>query len=141
MIVNSVAYGEGRKVADVQLEDISDVLKTPGCFVWIGLHEPDWELLRRVQKEFGLHDLAVEDAGRAHQRPKLEEYGSSLFVVLRTVQLIDGKMQFGETHVSSAATTLSRSVTALRSPTRRCANAVRAHRICCRRDPGSCSTP
>lgn len=55
--------------------------------MWIGLYEPNEALLRQVQEEFGLHDLAIEDAHRAHQRPKLEEYGESLFVVLHTVQL------------------------------------------------------
>jgi magnesium transporter len=69
--------------------------------VWIGLHEPDEDLLRRVQAEFGLHDLAIEDAHRAHQRPKLERYGDSLFVVLRTAQIDreHGRTDFGETHL------------------------------------------
>jgi magnesium transporter len=65
----------------------------------VGLHEPSVALLRQIQQELGLHDLAIEDAHRAHQRPKLEEYGDSLFVVLRTAQLVDGKIRFGETHV------------------------------------------
>ena len=85
-VVNSVAYAGGRRVADVELEDISEVLKEPDRFVWIGLHEPGEELLRQVQQEFGLHDLAIEDAHRAHQRPKLERYGDSFFIVLRTAQ-------------------------------------------------------
>jgi magnesium transporter len=98
-VVNSVVYAEGRKVGDVSLDDISEALKVPGQFVWIGLHEPSDELLAKIQEEFGLHDLAVEDARRAHQRPKLEEYGESLFVVLRPAQLRDGKPEFGETHI------------------------------------------
>ena len=77
-VVNSVAYADGRKVRDVALDDIGEVLESPGPFVWIGLHEPDAECLRTVQQEFGLHDLAIEDAQRAQQRPKLEEYGESL---------------------------------------------------------------
>ncbi|MGH7389959.1 MAG: magnesium/cobalt transporter CorA [Candidatus Rokuibacteriota bacterium] len=100
-VVNSAAYAGGRKVADVAVEDISEALEQPDVFVWIGLHEPDGPLLRRVQAEFGLHDLAVEDALRAHQRPKLERYGDSLFVVLRTA-VIDGgdrRVTLGETHI------------------------------------------
>jgi len=99
MIVNCAAYADGRKLGAVDLDDISEILKFPGQFIWIGLHEPDDTLLRRIQQEFGLHDLAVEDALRAHQRPKLEEYGASLFVVLRTAQLVGGTIAFGETHV------------------------------------------
>ena len=98
-VVNSAVYAEGRKLCDVQVDDVSEILKVPGQFVWIGLHEPSDELLGKIQAEFGLHDLAIEDARRAHQRPKLEEYGDSLFVVLRTAQLRDGKPEFGETHV------------------------------------------
>jgi len=100
-IVNCVAYSGGSRVREVPLEETSEVLKQSEGFVWIGLYEPDEELLRQVQAEFSLHDLAIEDAHRAHQRPKIEEYGESLFVVLRTVQ--DGaqrrEVQFGETHV------------------------------------------
>jgi magnesium transporter len=100
-VVNSAAYAGGRKVADVAVDDISEVIEQPGVFVWIGLHEPDEPLLRRVQQEFGLHDLAVEDALRAHQRPKLERYGDALFVVLRTAAMNgEGRrIALGETHL------------------------------------------
>ncbi len=73
-------------MADVALADISEVLKQDDRFVWIGLYEPDEALLKEVQAEFGLHDLAIEDAHLAHQRPKLERYGDSLFIALRTAQ-------------------------------------------------------
>jgi len=100
MVVNCAAYADGRRVADVPIEDISEVLKRDGHFVWIGLLEPSEALLRQVQEEFGLHDLAVEDAHRAHQRPKLEEYGDGLFVVLRTARVNgEGGIEFGETHL------------------------------------------
>jgi magnesium transporter len=99
MIVNCVAYQNGRKIGDVPIDDISEVLKTPGLFVWIGLHEPDEALLRKLQEEFSLHELAIEDARHAYQRPKVEEYGDSLFVVMPTAQLVDGELQFGETHI------------------------------------------
>jgi magnesium transporter len=101
-VVNCAEYADGHRVGDVRLPDVSEVLGAnhPSRFVWIGLHDPSEELLREVQSEFRLHDLAVEDAHRAHQRPKLEEYGDALFVVLRTAQRgSDGKMAFGETHL------------------------------------------
>lgn len=98
-VVNCAAYQDGKKVAaHVPIDDVSEVLKVKGQFVWIGLHEPDEQLLRKVQTEFGLHDLAVEDALRAHQRPKLDEYGEDLFIVVRTAQRRDDTVEFGETH-------------------------------------------
>ena len=100
-LINSVAYADGVRIGDVAIPDISEVLKQPGRFVWVGLHEPDDEMLAEVQQEFSLHDLAVEDAARAHQRPKLERYGDSIFVVLRTAHADDstGGIDFGETHL------------------------------------------
>ena len=98
-IINCAAYSNGRRVADVPLHLVHEVLKEPGQFVWIALHEPSEEILSQVQQEFGLHDLAVEDAHHAHQRPKIELYGDSLFVVLRTAQMNEpGRIEFGETH-------------------------------------------
>jgi magnesium transporter len=61
----------------------------PDCFGWVGLHEPDAAELARVQQLFGLHELAVEDALKPHQRPKVERYGDSLVVVLRTLWYVD----------------------------------------------------
>jgi magnesium transporter len=99
-VVNCAAYAGGRRVIDVEVKDIGEVLKQAGRFIWVGLHEPKEELLRQVQQEFGLHHLAIEDAHRAHQRPKLERYGDSLFVVLHTAQMNreQGRINFGETH-------------------------------------------
>jgi magnesium transporter len=99
MIVGCVVYRNGHRVADLPVEQISDVLQDEGQFLWVGLHEPSEELLRQIQDEFGLHDLAIEDAHRAHQRPKVEEYGDELFVALRTARLEDDVIHFGETHV------------------------------------------
>ena len=82
-IVASVAYADGRRVGDVAIAEIGEVLKKPDVFVWVGLLDPAPELLEQIQQEFCLHDLAVEDARLAHQRPKLEQYGDSIFVVLR----------------------------------------------------------
>jgi magnesium transporter len=89
-------------VADVALPQISEVLKQDADrFIWIGLHAPEESLLRQVQAEFGLHDLAIEDALRAHQRPKLERYEDSLFIVLRTARMDPEtrKLEIGETHI------------------------------------------
>ena len=97
-IINCAAYFDGCRTASFEISEISEVLKEPGKFVWIGLHEPDKELLATVQKEFGLHDLAIEDALRAHQRPKIEAYGETLFIVLRTAQMKDHHIDLGETH-------------------------------------------
>jgi magnesium transporter len=100
-VVACVAYAEGRRVRDVEIPDISEALKEPGVFVWVGLHDPSPALLQQIQNEFGLHDLAVEDAQVAHQRPKLEQYGDSLFVVLRPAILTSdqGRIELGETHL------------------------------------------
>lgn len=97
-IVNCVAYCEGIRVASVDIDNISEILRQPDKFVWIGLHEPGTELLAKIQKQFGLHDLAIEDTHRAHQRPKIEAYGDTLFIVLRTVQMHDKQIDLGETH-------------------------------------------
>src|SRR5512145_2055328 len=99
MVVNCVAYRHGERIGDIAVDQISEVLAQDGTFVWVGLHEADAALLRTIQSEFGLHELAVEDALSAHQRPKLEEYGDSLFVVLQTAQWWDDSMHLGETHV------------------------------------------
>ncbi len=100
-VVNCAAYAGGRRIADVEIKAINTVLKQEDRFIWIGLHEPSEDLLKQVQHEFGLHDLAIEDAHSAHQRPKLERYDDSLFVVLRTVQgeSEPGQLHFGETHI------------------------------------------
>lgn len=98
-IINCAAYAGGQRLADVELNKIHDVLKETEKFVWIGLHEPSEEILGRVQDEFHLHDLAIEDAHLAHQRPKIELYGDSIFVVLRTAQMNEEHhIEFGETH-------------------------------------------
>ncbi|MHB1057586.1 MAG: magnesium and cobalt transport protein CorA [Rhodanobacter sp.] len=100
MVVNCIAYRKnGQRIGDVTIDAISDVLAEPDTFVWVGLYEPDETLLEKIQDEFGLHDLAIEDAHAAHQRTKIETYGDSLFLVVQTAQLIDGHLAFGETHI------------------------------------------
>ncbi|MGC1549940.1 MAG: magnesium and cobalt transport protein CorA [Rhodanobacter sp.] len=100
MVVNCVAYrNDGKRMGDISVDAISDVLKEPDTFVWVGLHEPDEALLLKLQEEFDLHDLAIEDAQSAHQRTKIESYGDSLFIVVQTAQLVSGHIAFGETHI------------------------------------------
>jgi magnesium transporter len=70
MLINCVAYQEGKKLSDVSVVDISEYLKQPDTFVWVALRDPDVQELATMQEEFGLHELAVEDAARGHQRPK-----------------------------------------------------------------------
>lgn len=98
-LVNSVVYCGGRKLTDIAVDDAGEWARRPGHVVWIGLYEPKRELLERVQRQFSLHHLAIEDAERAHQQPKLEQYGDTLFVVARTAQMVDGRIAFGETHI------------------------------------------
>jgi len=99
MVMKCVAYQKGVSIGDVTIEDISEVLKLDDTFVWLGLHEVDKELLVKVQEEFGLHELAIEDACVAHQRPKIEEFEDSLFIVLHTAHLAEELVEFGETHI------------------------------------------
>jgi magnesium transporter len=100
MVVNCIAYRkDGSRIGDITLDEISDTLAQPDTFVWVGLHEPDEALLLKLQEEFCLHDLAIEDAHTAHQRTKIETYGESLFLVVQTAQQIDGNLAFGETHI------------------------------------------
>ena len=96
MLINCVAYRDGNKVADISPEDISDWLVKPGCFVWVALRDATDAELAQMQEEFGLHELAVEDARHGHQRPKLEEYGQTLFVVLQLLEADKGELHIGE---------------------------------------------
>ena len=98
-IVASNAYAHGKRVANVPLDEAGAWATRPGHVVWIGLFEPDEELLARAQAQFNLHPLAIEDAGTAHQQPKIEQYGESLFIVARTAQMLEGRIAFGETHI------------------------------------------
>ena len=96
MLVNCVAYRRGERVADIPISDIRSHLADPGCFVWVALKDPAPEEVERLQEEFNLHELAVEDASRGHQRPKIEEYGSSIFVVLHMIEAEGEELLTGE---------------------------------------------
>ncbi len=96
MLINCVAYQDGRKLADIAVEDIDRFVQQPGCFVWVALRDASDAELRQMQQEFDLHELAVEDASHGHQRPKVEEYGHTLFVVMKLPELRDGELENGE---------------------------------------------
>ena len=96
MLVNCVAYQDGKKLGDIAKEVISEYVHRPECFVWVALKDPTPEELEEMAEEFDLHPLAVEDARHGHQRPKIEEYGNSLFAVLHVVELREGEINVGE---------------------------------------------
>ncbi|WP_376089219.1 magnesium and cobalt transport protein CorA [Roseomonas sp. CCTCC AB2023176] len=98
-VIACQAYSHGRAVAQIPIEQAGDWSRRPDHMVWVGLFEPAGPLLAEVQHQFNLHDLAVEDAAKPHQRPKVETYGDSLFIVARTAQMMGGKIAFGETHL------------------------------------------
>jgi magnesium transporter len=90
MIVDCAAYEGGRRrQGELPVERASEAAGERGTFVWIGVVEPSEEEFKAVAAEFGLHELAVEDAVRAHQRPKVEEYGETVHVVVKTARYVD----------------------------------------------------
>src|SRR5450830_1414730 len=99
MLINCVAYQDGKKLADLPIDDISDYVERPDCFVWVALLDATPDELKQMQHEFDLHELAVEDARHGHQRPKIEEYGDSLFAVLHTVEVDGDELVVGEIDV------------------------------------------
>ncbi|MBP0588580.1 magnesium/cobalt transporter CorA [Paraburkholderia sp. LEh10] len=104
MLINCVAYQDGRKLGDITIEQISDYVQKPECFVWVAIKDPEPAELEAMKEEFGLHELAVEDVRAHHQWPKIEEYGDSLFAVMHTVEFQeDGSLLFGEVDVFVAA--------------------------------------
>jgi magnesium transporter len=99
MLVNCVVYQEGRKLADIDKREISNYLARPGCFVWVAMKDATDAELEEMRGEFDLHELAVEDARHGHQRPKIEEYGDSLFVVLNTIEVSGDDFRIGEVDI------------------------------------------
>ena len=96
MIVNCVAYDRGQKLSDIPLSAVRSHLANRDCFVWVALKDPQADELAALQQEFDLHELAIEDAQKGHQRPKIEEYGSSLFIVMQLVEPSGQDLQTGE---------------------------------------------
>jgi magnesium transporter len=99
MLLNCVAYQNGVKLADLAVEEISDYLERKDCFVWVALRDTTDAELETMQKEFRLHDLAVEDARHGHQRPKIEEYGDTLFMVMHVVESDQSELTVGEINI------------------------------------------
>ena len=100
MLINCAAYQDGRKLADIEIHEISDYVAKPDCFVWVALKDPEPGELETMKEEFGLHELAVEDVRHGHQHPKIEEYGESLFAVLHTIEMDDeNELLIGEVDV------------------------------------------
>lgn len=96
MLINSTLYENGLPVGPLEVQDISENLDHPGRFVWLALLDPTDEELALMQGEFSLHPLAVEDARHGHQRPKLEEYGDTLFSVIHLLELDGDDIRVGE---------------------------------------------
>ncbi|MQY50796.1 magnesium/cobalt transporter CorA [Rhodocyclus tenuis] len=99
MLINCSTYQEGAKLNDIPISAISDFVSRPDCFVWVALRDASDAELAEMQAEFGLHELAVEDASHGHQRPKIEEYGESLFAVMHLVELDGEELNVGEVNV------------------------------------------
>jgi magnesium transporter len=99
MLVNCVAYQDGKKLGDIKPEDISQYVSRPECLVWVALKDPGPGDLAVLQDEFDLHELAVEDAHHGHQRPKIDEYGDSLFAVLHNIEVVGEELKVGEVDI------------------------------------------
>jgi magnesium transporter len=107
VIVDRAIYRDGRRTAEpAEITEMGEICRNGGGIAWVGLYRPSAEEFDAVAAEFGLHELAVEDAVKAHQRPKLERYGDTLFCVLRPARYIDERetVEFGEVHVFAGAT-------------------------------------
>jgi len=99
MLINCVAYQDGQKLADIDIANISDWLAKPDCFIWVAMRDASMQELQSMQEEFDLHPLAIEDAARGHQRPKIEEYGETVFIVMQLLEMHQGEVQVGEVAV------------------------------------------
>jgi magnesium transporter len=99
MLISCAAYQDGKKLADIKPDEIHQYLHRPECFVWVALADPGPGELAAMQHEFDLHELAVEDANHGNQRPKIEEYGDCVFVVMHTVEAKDDEFATGEVDV------------------------------------------
>jgi magnesium transporter len=100
MIVDSAIYVDGRRDAHRPLEEIHDTWREKGGFAWIGLYEPTREEFDSVAGEFGMHEIEVKEALKIHQRPKIERYGETVFVVLKAARYVEEReeVEFGEIH-------------------------------------------
>jgi magnesium transporter len=102
MLINCASYKNGRKIADIEIEQISDHIANKDSFVWVALLDPTVDEIAKMKEEFDLHHLAVEDALLGHQRPKIEEYGTSLFAVIQILKY-DNDISVGELNIFAAS--------------------------------------
>ncbi len=98
-VVAAAVYSAGKKVTNITLDEGASWAEKPGHFVWIGLEEPNEQELNNLQRQFNLHELAIEDALEKHSRPKLETFGDALFIVTYSPIRHNGKLEFIETHI------------------------------------------
>jgi magnesium transporter len=98
-VVAAAVYSQGQKVTDITLDEGMEWSKKPGHFVWIGLHDPGSEELTNLQRQYDLHELALEDALQRHTRPKLETFGDALFLVVYSAIQVNGELEFIETQI------------------------------------------
>ena len=99
MLIRCVVYRDGEKIADIDAAEIHEYVDQPDCFVWVALLDPNDAALEQMQEEFNLHPLAVEDARHGHQRPKIDEYGDSLFTVLHLIEEDGAELRVGEVNI------------------------------------------
>lgn len=99
MLINCIAYRDGYRIASISPGEISNHLRQENTLVWVALVDATPEELVQMQEEFGLHELAVEDACKGQQRTKVEEYGDSLFAVLQTIEMDGGNLHIGEVDI------------------------------------------
>lgn len=99
MPISFTAYQKTQRLPEFPVEDLSERLRESDTFVWVTLTDPTEAELLKIQEEFGLHELAIEDATSPHQRAKLEEYDDALFLVIHTADLVGTELFYGELHV------------------------------------------
>ncbi|MEQ1637228.1 MAG: magnesium and cobalt transport protein CorA [Methylococcales bacterium] len=99
MLINCVAYQEGKKLKDISIAEISDYLLIPDCFVWVALQDAGLAELETMREEFDFHVLAVEDAWHSHHRPKIEEYGEAVFAVMHLIEMEENLLNVGEVDI------------------------------------------
>jgi magnesium transporter len=117
-VVDCAVYVDGKRLPGrwTHSEAIREVQKRGDGFVWIGMHEPDSHQIQTVVETFGLHELAVEDALEAHQRPKLERYDDTLFMVVKTVRYASTSRRPPRTRSSKPASSWCSSAATSSSP-------------------------
>ena len=128
MLISCVAYRDGHKVADIGIDEVQKYVSQPGYLVWVALREPDAEMLEKMQQQLGLHPLAIEDARNGHQRPKVEDYGDSLFAVMQIIEPEGADLRVGDVAVFAGRNY----VVSVRSHAERGFQEVRAR---CEREP------